>query len=307
MKKLAFTLLVLACTSVFADNNSTKVTTNIPENNAYSNSYSHSNSSSQSTSAALSGSIATGGNSTVTGGNVTGGNSSATGGNSSATGGSGGNSNATGGTGGNSVAVGGTGGNSSSVSTSAGGAGGTGGSSNSNATGGTGGAGGRSSSNATGGNSTSVGVGGNSNANTGASTSSSSNNINIGCTSDCGANQTDKEIAAGHDKALVDAANARIKNTPSMFSAPLVSSNDTCMGSTSGSVAAPGLGLSFGSTWVDENCKMLKNSQALWNMGFRAASLALMCNDEKIREALLVTGFSCPAKPVTRTEVRAYE
>lgn len=85
-----------------------------------------------------------------------------------------------------------------------------------------------------------------------------------------------------------------IKNVPSVSGSPLTSSNDTCMGSTSGSVNVPGFGASVGSTWADENCKMLKNSRELWNMGMKAAALALMCTDVNNREALEMTGFICP-------------
>jgi hypothetical protein len=85
-----------------------------------------------------------------------------------------------------------------------------------------------------------------------------------------------------------------IKNTPSVFGPNLVSSNDTCMGSTSGSANVPGIGIGFGTSWVDENCKMLKNSREMWNMGMKAAALALMCNDKANKEALELTGFVCP-------------
>lgn len=87
-----------------------------------------------------------------------------------------------------------------------------------------------------------------------------------------------------------------IRNTPSVSGPMLTTSNDTCMGSTSGSVNIAGLGLGGGSTYVDENCKRLKNSRELWNMGMKAASLALMCNDPANREALEVTGFACPVR-----------
>jgi hypothetical protein len=210
--------------------------------------------------------------------------------------------------------------------------GGAGGSANSSAIGGAGGN--ATGGNATGGNANATT--GNSSAYSGGSKATGGNVksnivVSVGCTDNCGSssstekeiadsrnatergiadsrnatdrgvaedrNATDKEIAQGNNKALVDAANAKIRNTPSMFGPALVSSNDTCMGSTSGSVAAPGLGIGFGTAWVDENCKMLKNSQALWNMGLKAAAIALMCNDEKINEALEITGFKCPAKP----------
>lgn len=190
--------------------------------------------------------------------------------------------------------------------------------------------GGKSVSNATGGTATG-GAGGSAVVNAGDSNATGGNvksniTVAVGCTYDCAPSDStskdiadsrnatdrdiadrrasaDKEIAAGHDKALVDAANSKIRNTPSMFSPPLVSSNDTCMGSTSGSVAAPGLGIGFGTAWVDENCKMLKNSQALWNMGYRAASIALMCNDDKIKQALEITGYICPIKETKNTNV----
>ena len=85
-----------------------------------------------------------------------------------------------------------------------------------------------------------------------------------------------------------------IKNTPSVNGPPLTTSNDTCMGSTSGSINVAGLGFGGGSTYVDENCKRLKNSRELWNMGMKAASLALMCNDKDNLIALELTGYICP-------------
>jgi hypothetical protein len=39
---------------------------------------------------------------------------------------------------------------------------------------------------------------------------------------------------------------------------------------------------------------MLKNSRELWNMGMKAASLALMCTNPANKEALELTGFVCP-------------
>lgn len=87
-----------------------------------------------------------------------------------------------------------------------------------------------------------------------------------------------------------------IKNTPSVNGPPLTTSNDTCMGSTSGSVNIAGFGIGGGSTWTDKNCTRLKNSRELWNMGMKAASLALMCNDPENRYALEVTGFTCPPR-----------
>lgn len=85
-----------------------------------------------------------------------------------------------------------------------------------------------------------------------------------------------------------------VRNVPSINASPLTSSNDTCMGSATGAVSGPGFGLSIGKTYVDDNCVMLKNSRELWNMGMKAASLALMCADLNNRAALELTGYVCP-------------
>lgn len=118
--------------------------------------------------------------------------------------------------------------------------------------------------------------------------------------------------AAARDVAASNAAAARdvaalnrettVRNTPSMMGPNLTTSNDTCMGSTSGSVSIPGFGLGAGTTWTDANCVRLKNSRELWNMGMRAAGLALMCTDPANREALELTGFTCPQTQKARDD-----
>lgn len=85
-----------------------------------------------------------------------------------------------------------------------------------------------------------------------------------------------------------------IKNVPSVQGPPLTTSNDTCMGSSSGSINGPGFGIGLGSTWTDRNCVMLKNARELWNMGMKAAAMALFCTDSNNRMALEITGFVCP-------------
>lgn len=85
-----------------------------------------------------------------------------------------------------------------------------------------------------------------------------------------------------------------LKNVPSVNGGNLTTSNDTCMGSSSGSANGPGFGLSFGTTWTDEHCKRLKMSRELWNKGMKAASMAMDCMDESARIALEITGTKCP-------------
>lgn len=85
-----------------------------------------------------------------------------------------------------------------------------------------------------------------------------------------------------------------LQNVPSVSGPALVTSNDTCMGSTSGSFNIAGLGLGGGTTWTDVHCKRLKQSRELWNKGFKAASIAMDCLDPDAHKALNQTGFMCP-------------
>lgn len=74
----------------------------------------------------------------------------------------------------------------------------------------------------------------------------------------------------------------------------LITSNDTCMGSSSAGVSTYGISISAGTTWTDSNCVMLKNSREMWNMGLRAAAVARMCMDDDNRDAMEVSGVKCP-------------
>ena len=85
-----------------------------------------------------------------------------------------------------------------------------------------------------------------------------------------------------------------IKNVPSVSGPPLVSSNDTCMGSTSFGINGPGFGVGGGSTWTDNNCVMLKNAREMWNYGYRAGAIARLCYDDLNKESMELTGAICP-------------
>ena len=97
-----------------------------------------------------------------------------------------------------------------------------------------------------------------------------------------------------------------IRNTPSVSGPSLTTSNDTCMGSTSGSVNIAGLGVGGGTTWVDTDCKRLKNARELWNMGMKGAGVALLCEDTANRKALELTGYVCPQSMTSAELKKAY-
>lgn len=140
--------------------------------------------------------------------------------------------------------------------------------------------------------------------NTGSSPSHTSQSINqtINSTSVQDVNQT---ISGETTSRVVYSGTQTVKNVPSVSGPPLTSSNDTCMGSVSGSLNVAGFGGSYGSTYKDDNCVMLKNGRELWNMGLRGAALARLCMDADNREAMELTGFECPQTTRDRERVAA--
>jgi hypothetical protein len=103
--------------------------------------------------------------------------------------------------------------------------------------------------------------------------------------------------AASSDNAVTNTVTHNYERAASSaFAAPLTSSNDTCMGSSSVGGSGVTFGFSFGTTWTDENCIMLKNAQLLHNLGHHAAAMARLCMDDKNKTALEATGNKCPVK-----------
>lgn len=113
------------------------------------------------------------------------------------------------------------------------------------------------------------------------------------------------EVARANADAIRYAADHQLRNTPSIANAALTSSNDTCMGSVSVGGSGPGFSIGVGSTYKDDNCVMLKNSREMWNMGFKAAAVALMCTDKANKEALELTGYVCPQTAKEQQRVSA--
>ncbi len=74
----------------------------------------------------------------------------------------------------------------------------------------------------------------------------------------------------------------------------LGSADDTCMGSSAGGGQGTGFGFSLGSTWTDENCKMLKNARELKSHGHHAAAKARLCMDNDNALAFELAGEPCP-------------
>ena len=128
-------------------------------------------------------------------------------------------------------------------------------------------------------------------------------------TSGIGNQQSVNFISPSESSTLLDShysGSYTVKNVPNVSGPNLITSNDTCMGSSSGGVSGPGFGVSLGSTWTDEQCKRLKMSRELWNKGMKAASLAMDCMDPAAKTALELTGTKCPQSMTSQERVAAF-
>ena len=74
-------------------------------------------------------------------------------------------------------------------------------------------------------------------------------------------------------------------NTPDAYAPPLTTSNGTCMGSSSIGGSGPGLGLSIGSTWTDDQCSARYNAKMLHDMGYKEVAVNIMCQIDSVAKA----------------------
>ena len=69
---------------------------------------------------------------------------------------------------------------------------------------------------------------------------------------------------------------------------------DVCSTGASIGVQTFGLGISGGKHFIDKNCERLKLSRILNDFGMRVAAVAILCQDERVFEAMIQAGTVCP-------------
>ena len=71
-------------------------------------------------------------------------------------------------------------------------------------------------------------------------------------------------------------------------------SQDVCSMGVSGSVTTSIVGVSGGKHFVDENCERIKLAKVLQDFGMKVASVAILCQDRRVHEAMQSAGTPCP-------------
>jgi len=144
-------------------------------------------------------------------------------------------------------------------------------------------------------NSTSNNTSNNSNTNVNSSTSDS--NVETNNTNNNNNNTNSNNKNENYNKSeSVQTINQNVKSPPPSAIAPSIMSysQDLCTSGVSGAVQTQVFGFSGGKAIVDKNCERLKLSKYLYDMGMKVASVALLCQDERVFSAMEMAGTPCP-------------
>ena len=99
-----------------------------------------------------------------------------------------------------------------------------------------------------------------------------------------------------------------IKSPPPSAIAPSIGSSysqDLCTVGIGGAVQTQLFGLSGGGSVRDENCERIKLSKTLYDMGMKVASVSLMCQDQRVWDAMRMAGTPCPYEGKIGDEAQA--
>jgi hypothetical protein len=84
-----------------------------------------------------------------------------------------------------------------------------------------------------------------------------------------------------------------------------ISNSDLCTVGVAGAVQTQILGISMGTTVRDMNCEKLKNAKTLYDMGMKVAAVSIMCQDERVFDAMMNAGTPCPYDGLIGAEAKA--
>jgi len=131
-----------------------------------------------------------------------------------------------------------------------------------------------------------------------ANTDVSQSNVSGGNTSIQGGYTASTTYESGSSSSSTTTNNttSNIRSAPNTATAPGLAPSgiDVCSVSASAGIQTFGLGLSGGKSFRDENCERIKLARELKANGMSVASVALLCQDPRVFEAMIHAGTPCP-------------
>ena len=105
------------------------------------------------------------------------------------------------------------------------------------------------------------------------------------------------QITGGYESTTTNTTTSNASSIPvNSANSPSYSSmsQDVCSMGVSGSVSTLGFGASVGKHIRDLNCERIKLSKVLYDYGMKVAAVSILCQDERVFEAMQMAGTPCP-------------
>jgi len=109
-------------------------------------------------------------------------------------------------------------------------------------------------------------------------------------------NATTYESGSSSSSTTTNNSTSNIRSAPPTSSAPSVNAGgmDICAVGVSAGVQTFGLGVSGGKHFRDKNCERIKLARELSNQGMKVAAVSMLCQDERVFQAMHHAGTPCP-------------
>lgn len=135
----------------------------------------------------------------------------------------------------------------------------------------------------------------NTSSNTNSNTSNSTSNVTT-ANANNNTNTNNSTNTNNNNSNSTQTVRQEVKSPPASAIAPSIMSysQDLCTVGRSGAFQGQLFGFSTGATVIDENCERLKLSKYLYDTGMKVASVAILCQDERVFGAMRMAGTPCP-------------
>ena len=109
-------------------------------------------------------------------------------------------------------------------------------------------------------------------------------------------NATTYESGSSSASTTTNNSTSNIRSAPPTASAPNVGAGgmDICAVGVSAGVQTFGLGVSGGKHFRDKNCERIQLARELSNQGMKVAAVSMLCQDERVFQAMHHAGTPCP-------------
>ena len=98
---------------------------------------------------------------------------------------------------------------------------------------------------------------------------------------------------------------SNIKSAPMTANSPGMNTSNNCAMALSGGLQTFSIGVSGGKSYIDKTCELIVLSRTLKSFGMSVAAISLLCQDERVFQAMFMAKTYCPVEG--QISQKAYE